>query len=415
MVPTNPLKILCLFSKVWNIAAMYLSMAILGGFIFVYSVVCGKLERTPVNGALVFLLFGLLVGPVGLSVLTLEVNADALSLLAEMTLALLLFTDAANADLKVLGENYKIPQRLLLIGLPLTIVLGFAFGSLLFGALSLFEVAVLAIILAPTDAALGKPVVTNLAVPGKMREGLNVESGLNDGICVPLLFIALALDIGVEDDMSTPYMALKEVMSGIGIGMAVGLGLTFAAYWILKACVARGWVSEVWSQLPVVALALLCFSMAQLLGGSGFIACFCGGLLFDRIERRHKKPLLVAAEGMGDTLALITWVLFGALAVEQSLHAFTWQIIFYSVLSLTVIRMLPVFLCLSGLGLSAGQKLFMGWFGPRGLASVVFAVIVLDAKVEHGHTIALTALCTILLSILLHGLSANPVVRRLFG
>lgn len=392
---------------------MYESLAILGCFVFFYSLLCGKLEKTPVNGALIFLVFGMVVGPMGLNLLKVEVNVEALSLLAEMTLALLLFTDAANADLKILKESYQIPTRLLLIGLPLTILMGMACGIPLFNSLTLLEIAILATILAPTDAALGKAVVTNESVPGKIREGLNVESGLNDGLCVPILFILLALEAGLESHVSTPEMAVTQVVKGLGIGIGVGLILTTLAYWLIKMCAARGWITTAWRQLPVVALALVCFSVAQLLGGSGFIACFCGGLLFDRIEKDHKQKLLLAAEGTGDTLALITWVLFGALVVGRSYHAFNWQIILYSVLSLTVIRILPVFLCLAGSGLKNNEKLFMGWFGPRGLASIVFAVIVFNADLAHSHTISLIVVCTVILSILAHGLSANGLVGKL--
>ena len=392
---------------------MYESLAILGSFVLFYSLVCGKLEKTPVSGALVFLLFGMIAGPMGFNLLKVAVHNDALSLLAEMTLALLLFTDAANADLKILKQSYKIPQRLLLVGLPLTILLGVAGGLLLFSSLTILEVAILATILAPTDAALGKPVVTNENVPGKIREGLNVESGLNDGFCVPILLILLALESGMESDLSTPAMAVSHVIKGLGIGMGVGFLLTAMAYWLIKICATRGWITVTWRQLPVVALALICFSVAQLLGGSGFIACFCGGLLFDRIEKIYKQRLLIAAEGTGDTLALITWVLFGALVVGRTYYAFNWQIILYAVLSLTIIRILPVFLCLAGLNLKTNEKLFMGWFGPRGLASIVFAVIVFNADLAHSHTISLTVVCTVIFSILAHGLSANPLVKRI--
>jgi len=281
---------------------MYESLAILGCFIFIYSLVCRRLEQTPVNGAVVFMLFGLMVGPVGLNWLKVDVHADALSLLAELTLAFLLFTDAANADLRILEKNYQLPQRLLLIGLPLTILLGFGVGVLLFDSFQLIEVAILATILAPTDAALGKAVVTNKSVPGRIRESLNVESGLNDGLCVPVLFILLAVEVGFQSDVKTPAMAVTKMVESIGIGMLVGFGLTFCAYWMIKICALKGWVSETWRQLPVLALALMCLSVAEMLGGSGFIACFCGGLLFDRVETGHKKKLLLAAEGTGGKL-----------------------------------------------------------------------------------------------------------------
>ncbi|MGD8630204.1 MAG: cation:proton antiporter, partial [Gammaproteobacteria bacterium] len=175
----------------------------------------------------------------------------------------------------------------------------------------------------------------------------------------------------------------------------------------------RGWITETWQQLPVVALAVACFAVAQLLGGSGFIACFSGGLLFGAIEKRHKGRLLLAAEGTGDTLALITWVVFGAGVVGQAVGSFSWEVVLYALLSLTVVRMLPVFLTLAGMGIRADEKLFMGWFGPRGLASIVFAVIVLNENLAGGDTIAMTVACTILLSVVAHGLSANPLVAVL--
>ena len=392
---------------------MYETLAILAIFIFLYSIASGGLERTPINGALIFTAFGLALGPMGLGVLSLDVGKEGLRTLAELTLALVLFTDASNANLGVLKKNIGIPQRLLLIGLPLTILLGFGVGVLVFDGLTLLEIAILATMLAPTDAALGKAVVTNESVPSSIREGLNVESGLNDGICVPILFVFLALVTATGVETSTPVLAMKLVAEEIGIGVAVGIGLTFLASWLGTRFADRGWVTETWRQLPVPALAVACFAVAQWLGGSGFIAAFAGGLLFGGIVKRHKHELLLAAEGTGDTLALITWVVFGAAVVGQSVESFSWEVVLYAVLSLTLIRMLPVFLVLTGMRMQASEKLFMGWFGPRGLASIVFAVIVLNEHLPGGGTIAMTAVCTILLSVVAHGVSANPLVAAL--
>jgi NhaP-type Na+/H+ or K+/H+ antiporter len=392
---------------------MYENLAILGAFVFFYSILAGGLERTPVNGALVFTAFGLVFGPLGLGLLELNVNAEGLRTLAELTLALVLFTDASNSNLKVLKKTFHIPQRLLLAGLPLTIVLGFGVGVVLFGDLTLFEVAILATMLAPTDAALGKAVVTDERVPASIREGLNVESGLNDGICVPILFVFLGLAVAATGHGDGDVKPLLLVLEEIGVGAGVGLGITLLGAWALRSAKERGWVTETWHQLPVPALAVTCFALAQILGGSGFIAAFSGGLLFGAIAKDHKPKFLLAAEGTGDTLALITWVVFGAAVIGQSIGAFSWQVVLYAILSLTVVRMLPVFLVLAGMGLRGDEKLFMGWFGPRGLASIVFAVIVLNANLPGGDTIAMTVVCTILLSVLLHGLSANPLVAAL--
>ena len=392
---------------------MYENLAILAAFVFLYSLVSGGFEKTPFNGAIVFTAFGLILGPLGLGFLTLEVDAELLSTLAELTLALVLFTDASNANLNELKHSYHIPKKLLLIGLPLTILLGFLAGVLVFDNLTMLEIAIIAIMLAPTDAALGKAVVTNEAVPSNIREGLNVESGLNDGICVPILFIFLALATSTGAEGSTSILALKLVTEAIGIGVLIGVGLTFLGVRLLTLFAGKGWVTETWRQLPVPALAVTCFAVAQWLGGSGFIACFVGGMLFGRLEKDHKQKLLLAAEGTGDTLALITWVVFGTAVVGQSIGSFSWQVVAYAMISLTVARMLPVFLVLAGMNLRTDEKLFMGWFGPRGLASIVFAVIVLNEHLPGGDTISMTVVCTIILSVVGHGLSANPLVAAL--
>ena len=392
---------------------MYETMAIIGAFVFLYSLYSGGLERTPINGAVVFVIFGLVFGPLVLGLLDLGIEAEGLSTLAELTLALLLFSDAANANLGALKRFFHIPQRLLLIGLPLTILLGFGAGLLLFDGLTLLEVALLATMLAPTDAALGKAVVTNESVSVTIRESLNVESGLNDGICVPILFIFLTMAASSGADGAGSTSALKLIAQAIGIGVAVGVGLTVLGVWLLKRCADRGWITETWRQIIIPALAVVCFALAQRLGGSGFIACFMGGLLFGWLADQHKSKLLLAAEGMGDTLALITWVVFGASVVGRSMEYFSWQVVAYALLSLTIIRMLPVFLVLTGMNLRTDEKLFMGWFGPRGLASIVFAVIVLNEHLPGGDTISMTVVCTILFSIIGHGLSANPLVASL--
>lgn len=392
---------------------MYVNLAILAVFVFLYSIMSGWLERTSFNGAVVFTAFGLMFGPLGLGYLNLDVDAELLRTLAELTLALVLFTDASNANLGVLKKSFAIPWRLLLIGLPLTILAGFGVGVLVFDGLTLLEIAILATMLAPTDAALGKAVVTDDSVPAKIREGLNVESGLNDGICVPILFVFLALVVETDAGASASMMAVRLVLQEIGIGLVVACVLTLSGSWLLNQFADRGWVTETWRQLPVVALAVACFAVAQYLGGSGFIASFTGGLLFGGITRRHKHVLLLAAEGTGDTLALITWVVFGSAVVGQTVGSFSWQVVLYALLSLTFVRMLPVFLALAGMDLRIDEKLFMGWFGPRGLASIVFGVIVLNRHLPGGSTIVLTVVCTIILSILGHGISAKPLINGL--
>jgi NhaP-type Na+/H+ or K+/H+ antiporter len=387
---------------------VYQTLAILALFVLIYSSIAGRIERSWISGPIVFTLFGLLIGPVGMDLLSFKADRETIKALAELTLALVLFSDAAGADMGVLRKAKALPIRLLLIGLPLTILLGFGVGMLLVETLSLFGVALVATMLAPTDAALGKAVVTNEEVPDEVRQGLNVESGLNDGICVPILFVFLALATGKAGEEGPWPLAVKLVAEEIGIGLAVGLVLTTLATLLLKFAWRQKWLTHTWIQIPVVAMALGCFGGAQFLGGSGFIAAFSGGLLFGVLAKQARDKFLRAAEGTGDTMALITWVIFGAAVVGQAVGNFNWQIWLYAILSLTLIRMLPVFLVLTGMGVSTEGKLFMGWFGPRGLASIVFAVIVVNANVPNSGTIAATATCTIMLSILGHGITANP-------
>jgi NhaP-type Na+/H+ or K+/H+ antiporter len=392
---------------------MYIELAVLALFVFCYSIIAGRLERAATSGPIVFVVAGLLMGPLGLGWFDGDVSRTELRVFADLTLALILFIDAANADFAVLKRQFRIPSRMLLFGLPGVIFLGTLTAALLFDVLSIYEAAILGTMLAATDAALGKAVVTNKAVPKQIREGLNIESGLNDGLCVPILFVFIALALGTGGEGGSTTMALKLVIQELGIGLAVGLGLTALGTWALKWCHERGWVTEIWKQVTVVALAIACFTVAQSLHGSGYIAAFTGGLLFGFRAEDATHRLVLAAEGTGETLALMTWMLFGAVVIGQSVEYFTWEMLVYALLSLTVIRMLPVFLSLAGTGESPASKLFIGWFGPRGLASIVFAIIVLNEGVPGGKFIAMVVVLTVFFSLVAHGVSANPLANRM--
>ena len=392
---------------------MYIELAVLALFIFCYSIVAGRIERAAASGPIVFVVAGLVMGPLGLGWFDGDVGRTQLRVLADLTLATILFIDAANADLATLKRQFRIPSRMLLFGLPGAIFLGTLFAALLFDGLTLFEAAILGTMLAATDAALGKAVVTNKAVPARMREGLNIESGLNDGLCVPILFVFIALALGNGTEGGGTTLALKLVLQELGIGLAVGLGLTAVGTRLLRWCLNQGWVTEIWTQITVVALAIGCFSVAQSLHGSGYIAAFSGGLLFGFKAKEATHKLVLTAETTGETLALMTWLLFGAVVIGLALPHFTWEMLVYALLSLTVIRMLPIYLSLAGTGETTASKLFLGWFGPRGLASIVFAIIVLNKGVAGGKTVAMVVVLTVLLSLVAHGISANPLAKLL--
>ncbi len=389
----------------------YRILATLAGFAFLYSLVASRLEKTPINGALVYVTAGLLCGPIGFGVVDLNVDTEAIRWLAELTLAVVLFSDSADADLAVLRKFEAIPARLLLIGLPLTIALGFAVATAVFPGLGLLEAALLATMLAPTDAALGKAVVTNRSVPDPVRQSLNAESGLNDGICVPVLLLFLALAAGNTNGWDAVGLAAMLPLKAIGIGAVVGLAFGYVGSLALRASSGRGWTEGSWLQMPVIALALLCFGSSQWFGGSGFIASFVGGMTFGAFTREHKHAVLEAADGTGDALAMFTWFTFGTLLFVHPFENLDFRVIVYAVASLTVVRMLPAMLSVIGLGLRTDTKLFLGWFGPRGLASIVFAVMVLNENLPGGDIVVATAAWTIVLSIIAHGLSANPLAR----
>jgi len=387
---------------------MYLNIAILSAFLLVYSKFGGRLEKTPISGALVFTAVGLIFGPAMLGLLDFRIDGAMLRLLAEITLAILLFVDASLADLGVIRKHFGILGRLLLIGLPLTIAAGFGVGLWLFPGVPVLELALLAVILAPTDAALGKPVVTNKAIPDKIREALSFESGLNDGICVPILLLFLHLATQVTQHISTGDLMATLFVHEIGIGALTGLGVVAVAVVLLRFTGGRGWVSGVWQRVVVAAMAVTCFSAAQALGGSGLIASFVGGLLFGAMIRESKHELLDAGEVFGEVFTLITWVFFGAAVVGQVMNYLSWPVFFYAILSLTLVRMVPVFLSLTGSGVSTEGKLFIGWFGPRGLASIVFAVMVANSDLSGGRNIAIVVAITVVFSVIAHGLTANP-------
>lgn len=400
---------ICITHAIMN----YQHFALLCLFILVYSLFTKRIGKLPISGPILYVLFGFLVGPLVFNVFDIEIDDDSIKTLAELALALVLFNDASKTNLKVLEHNISIPIRLLLIGLPLTILMGVLSGWIFFENFSWVELAILATMLAPTDAALGKQVVTNIKVPSRIREALNMESGLNDGICVPVIFLLVAIFTAEHANDVTFGFGFGLLAKEIGLGIIIGLIITFVGDKLIRISAKHQWIEKSWQPIFIVSLAFSCFAMAQLLGGSGFIACFSGGILFGKINKNRKLELLEASEGSGEILSMITWIIFGSVVIGSYIKDFTFNVVLYAIASLTLVRILPVLLSLSKTSLSIKEKMFIGWFGPRGLASVVFAIIVLDIDLPNKDTIMITAICTILFSILAHGLSANPIIKRL--
>ncbi|HEU0303717.1 MAG TPA: cation:proton antiporter [Gaiellaceae bacterium] len=385
------------------------SLAVVAALVLGYAGVSRRLERSVVSAAMVFVAGGLVAGPEVLGWFDLEVDHQSVRVLAEATLTVVLFADASRIDIGALRREYELPVRLLGIGLPLTIIAGTLAAVVVVSELTWLEALVLAIVLAPTDAALGQAVVTDRRLPSRVRQGLNVESGLNDGICVPLLFIALAAAEADEDILSVSGAA-HLVLEEIGYGIVGGIVAGAAGAYVIRFAERRGLVDEDWLQVIPLAAAALAYGIAAPLGGSGFIAAFVGGFVFGAIGRDGRSGITYVTDATGLTLAGVTFVVFGAVALGPALGELDLQVALYAVLSLTAVRMVPVAVSLLGMHARPPTVGFVAWFGPRGLASIVFAVLVLEgSQLEHVDTMVVAAAITVALSVVAHGLTAVPL------
>jgi sodium/hydrogen antiporter len=388
------------------------ALAIVAVTLLAVAAISGRLSGTVVTPAMVFVAVGLLVGPKVLGELDLESSSGTVRALAEATLALVLFCDASRIDLGQLRREFGVPVRLLGIGLPLTIALGALAAGVIFDRLSVEEAVILSIVLAPTDAALGQAVVTEPRVPGRIRQGLNVESGLNDGICVPLLFAAVAaadVQSAISEGRSAATLLLEEIGYGV-VGGVVG-GLVVAM--IVIHAGRRDLIAGAWRQVIPGAGAALAYGTASALGGSGFIAAFVAGMTFRLALRRDPDDINDLSEQVGNVLNGVTFLFFGAILLGPALGDLTWELALYAVLSLTLARMLPVVIAMLGTRARPPTLAFLGWFGPRGLASIVFAVIVIEeSNLPHEHLIVLAIYLTVGLSVFAHGLTAAPLANR---
>ena len=377
-----------------------------------FAAISRRIEGTWITGPMVFTAAGLVVGVDALGLFDPAVRGLQVKIIAEATLTVVLFSDASRIDLRALRSALGIPARLLGIGLPLTILAGLLAAVVLLGDLAWPEALVVAIILAPTDAALGQAVVTSPRLPVRVRQSLNVESGLNDGICVPLFFIALAIALAEEGAIGNGHAA-QLVAEKIGYGVLGGVVAGAAAAAVVVWAGGRRLVDDTWLQVVPLAGALLAFGLAEGIGGSGFIAAFVGGAVFGGLRRNRGGDVSHLLEQAGAVLAALTFVVFGAVLLGPAIGDLTWQIALYAVVSLTLVRMLPVAIAMLGTGARRPTVAFLGWFGPRGAASIVFALLALEeGGLEHESLILTTAFVTVGLSVLAHGATAAPLADR---
>jgi NhaP-type Na+/H+ or K+/H+ antiporter len=383
-------------------------LAIVAALVFFWGTLSARLERFDVTAPIIFVLGGLLLTHGPLAVLAFTPSNELIKELAEFTLALVLFSDASRVSLHELREDAGVYGRLLGIALPVTIGLGTLLALALTGpGTSIWLALLVGAALAPTDAALGAGMMANPVVPARIRRLLNVESGLNDGIATPFVSVAIAgAAIGGEVAEHGPAGAVAELALGVLIGAAVGGvgGL------LVSVARKRGWAAEGFAGSAVLGLTLCAYASAVALGGNGFIAAFIGGLAFGTTGGRRGEPLIPFVEETGALVSLLVWLAFGAVEVVPAMKALTWQMVLYAVLSLTVIRMVPVAVVLIGTRLGRATVALVGWFGPRGLASVVFALLALEdlGGAVAGRAVAVITI-TVLLSVIAHGVTAEPL------
>jgi NhaP-type Na+/H+ or K+/H+ antiporter len=385
---------------------MEYGLTILAVFLFLYAVSSKRLGLTILTGPLLFATLGWLTGPNGLEFIELPQELELTTILLEATLVLVLFTDAMGINTSRWREEASVPGRLLGIGFPLTLFAGWGLALVLFGDLELWEAGLVAIILTPTDAALGQAVVSNPRVPERMRQGLNVESGLNDGIALPVFFVFLEAAEAAEGSVSVASV-VREIGKELGIALAVGLVLGWLAAKVIVWASERDWVAPGWGQVALLGVAFAAWSLGNALGGSGFIAAWVAGLVLGRALREAFPGITEFAEGTGHILTLFSFFVFGSFVLGEAVTELTWEVGLYAVLSLTVIRIVPVAVGMIGSGLRVPSLLYLGWFGPRGLASIILvATIVEEADLAGAATITLIMAATVGLSIYAHGITA---------
>jgi NhaP-type Na+/H+ or K+/H+ antiporter len=376
-----------------------------------YGLVSRILETRSLTPQVVLLGLGLVLGAVALDPAEEQLDLELLKLTGEVALVLCLFVDAARIDVAALRGTAQLPVRLLAIGLPLTIVAGVLAALFAFPGMAIIDAVILAILVAPTDAALGALVATSPAVPVRIRQALNVESGLNDGLVTPLVLVAVA--VAIAEGAGAPEGWIPDALSQIGWGTVAGLAVGIGGAALLRASSRRGWMLDGARWLAAPALAALTWLVATQLGGNAFVGAFVAGLASTATYGRLPDDFLEFGELGGELLGLAVFFVLGILV--SAIGPFGPGEILFAVLALTAVRMIPVAISLVGTGLAPPTVAFMGWFGPRGLASVVLAIIVLHGTSETtgglGSTIFGAVTLTIVLSVIAHGLTAGPAVR----
>ena len=389
---------------------MWWGWVIAAAVILVYAAYSKKLSVSVITGPMVFVALGLLLSQHGLGLVEIELDGHLTKGLFKATLALLLFIEASRLDANTLRRDVSWIVRLLFVVMPLVIALGAGAAALGF-EISVWEALILGVILAPTDASLGGPVVNNKAVPAKVRRTLVVESGLNDGLALPLalIFTGAALwELGIEVQ-GDPWVFVLEQ---IGFGVLGGVVLGAAAGWLVATAATAERIGGKWLHIAPLAAALLAYAGAEALGGNGFVAVWLGGLMYGFVSRRYvpdDHEFAEFSEDLSEVLIGISFFVFGATILGPAIEPATWQIVVYGLVSLILVRPIATFLGFVGARMDWRTGAFIGWFGPRGVASIIIvAIVVKEAGLPKDDFLITVTAVAVALSVFLHGLTAAP-------
>ncbi|MEM7095155.1 MAG: cation:proton antiporter [Actinomycetota bacterium] len=386
------------------------SVALIALTVIAFALVSRRLASTALSAPIVFVAAGLLLSHQVLDLVDLELELEAIDLLGEATLGVLLFADASRISLRQLREEYMLPTRLLAIGLPLTVAATTGILMLLIDGVDVWHAALIAAILSPTDAALGQEVVSNDAVPARIRQGLTVESGLNDGLIVPAVTLFLAFAVDEQDTESAAFWG-RFVSEQVGLGLFVGVLVGGLGALALNRAQRSDWIDGLWAQLATFALAIAALATAIELGGNGFIATFVAGLVFGHLAD-DAEHLGEFTEDAAQLAAAISFFVFGNLLLGPSFDHLGPALLLCSLAVLTVARMIPVAVAMIGTGAAWQTRAFVGWFGPRGLASILFGIILLEEQLADAEELFAVVAWTVTLSVVLHGATAVVGARR---
>ena len=374
--------------------------------VFAFAIVAKRLSTTMVTAPMVFLALG---GGLALTGwFDRGAVGESLHIVAEVSLIVLLFFDASQTDLKALKKHHLWPKRMLLIGLPLAVVIGTIAASMFLPDWPWFALALIAALLAPTDAAFGQSVISNKDVPERVRRGLTVESGLNDGLALPIILLFASLTgEAVDGD------ARNWIMFGLGqvvLGPLAGLFVGFAGAKLMMLASDREWTAPIFEGISSLAVAGAAYLLAGEIGGNGFIATFIAGLTFGNMVRGRFDFVFEFTDGEGQLLMWAAFFMLGLGLLPEAIGELTLWMFAFIMVSLLIVRPVSIWLSLLWTDTSYPTRLFFGWFGPRGLATALFALLILpQIGGTYAQTIMAVAINAVWISALLHGASAAPL------